>query len=106
MSQYSPGMIQRIGHQQFYLSTNQPTYAELGVNLGRHSVPRPIRLTDASTQYHIWIEIPNVTKLFEMSANTEGDILRVFYVGNFFVADRSTSENSLIASIYLFAFFR
>ena len=33
MSQYSPGMIQRIGHQQFYLSTNQPTYAELGVFL-------------------------------------------------------------------------
>ena len=95
MSQYSPGMIQRISHRQFYLSTNQPTYAGPGVILEGILFRAPFGLPRYRT-----------SQSRSMSANTEDDILRVFFVGNFFVADRYTSETSLIASIYLFAFFR
>jgi hypothetical protein len=103
MSQYSPGMIQRIGRQQFYLSTNQPTYAKPGVILegilfrARFGLPmpQPSITVDRDTKRH---------KIDQCQANTEVTILRFLFVGNFYVADRPTSETSLIASILLVCF--
>jgi hypothetical protein len=70
MSQYNPGMIQRIDRQQFYLSANQPTYAKPGVILegilfrARFGLPmpQPSITMDRDTKRH---------KIDQCRANTE-----------------------------------